>query len=235
VNAIRRRRQVRPHRDKLAAVRAVIGRMVDMDGRTVDFDCLDDGEARALLELARRRGGGEPFPESDQRRLETLVERVTGRDGVFEAHRQAKDAAAKRAELEQLAKRPPRRIRYEERGAVILPAELFTQLQYDGERSCFGLEHLGVLLWVAACLENGRNLAPRGRIEGAGNDVRLVIDRWLGLGGRFDEHARLGGAWLKAAQHLARNGWLRVEVSGQNVKIARGPRLLAALKQRRAA
>jgi hypothetical protein len=82
------------------------------------------------------------------------------------------------------------------------------------------LPSAGSLVLVLMSLENAAALSPKSRIEGAGDDATLLINKTYGLGERFS----LPLDWLRRVEHLAKVGSLTVEHQEQKVRIGRGPR-----------
>jgi hypothetical protein len=164
------------------------------------------------------------------RRWERLVERGADRPGIFEKARADETLRAEIAKVVAEATRPPRRIRYEEPGAVVLPRQwIFEWLARPAP--VLWLQHIAVLVFVLAQLENGESLAPGSRIEGSGDDATLVLDPSYGLGATLDPQDRFS-RWGKDLDHLARNRLLEVERQGREVRIRRGRRVLETAKRR---
>jgi len=198
----------------------------------LDPDRLDDDERERFAELARKATTDErgvnlsPLGKRDRAALERLLGKAAGEEGLIERRREEAAATAKIRELAERAVRPPARPRFEERGAVILPRAVFEQLR----GGYLWIEHVGLLAFIVAQLENGVCLAPQGRYE----DDALVIDHGWGLAGSADGDGSFG-RWKQIIEHLERNAWLDVERSGRQWRIRRGRRLREAAKARAAA
>jgi len=199
--------------------------------RDVDFDKLSEREERDFVELTAGRAKGE-LDEKQTSRWKRLLAKSTGRKpDAIEKAEQEKETMARFAELARRAGMPRRQVDLHPQGAVVLPPAVFQQFRHDGNRSALCFEHAGFLVWLVAQLENMEALNPRGRIEGEGDHACLVVERTIGPGQRFDAWERLAGGWLDVAKHLEKNRWLRLEQSGQTLRIYRGPRLLSATRR----
>jgi hypothetical protein len=236
------RRKPRPADEQLPAVRNSLGRWLPShDMAALDFGRLDDGDLADLVDLhrklrdeARQRGaesgGDDPryLGTRDRKRFKRLVARACGHDDEhFERAEADAETKAKLRELSIRVNRPPARARLEERGAVVLRREWVFEMLRDGY---LWIEHLGLLVYVLAMLENGEPLTRRVRIEG---DALVIDDANLGLlpSDRTD-HV---WAWKPILDHLDANGLLAIEKNGRQWRVRRGPRVLEMLEGRRAA
>jgi hypothetical protein len=201
-------------------------------GVRCDPERLDDDEREQFAELARKATSEErgvnlsPLGRRERAALERLLEKAAGEADLFERRREEAAATARIRELAERAVRPSARPRFEERGAVILPRAVFEQLR----GGYLWVEHVGLLAFVVAQMENGVCLAPQGRYE----DGSLVIDHGWGLTGSCDGEGTFS-RWKQIIEHLERNAWLDVERSGRQWRITRGRRLREAGKARAAA
>jgi len=197
-----------------------------------DPDRLDEDEREQFAELASKattedRGVNlSPLGRRERGALERLLEKAAGEAGLFERRREEAVTTARIRELAERAARPRARPRFEERGAIVLPQAIFAQLR----SGALWIEHVGLLAFMLAQLENGVSLASQGRLE----DDSLVIDHVYGLTGSADGDGTFAG-WKRILEHLERNEWLDVERSGRRWRITRGRRLREAAKARAAA
>jgi hypothetical protein len=192
---------------------------------------LNEEEQVELLQLAvnaRTRRGieVERLNERDRSRYEQIVEKAARRPGVFQALRQERELVQLRRALEPIARearKPPRRIDVHEPGSITLPKDVCFDA-FDTDEPYLWISTLGMLAFVVSQLENGACLAPNGRVEGAGDDAALVIDKRKGFGIRFDgDEQRL--TWRDDLDHLAANDMLDLEEIRGSLYIRRGARL----------
>lgn len=238
MNMLRTKRQATPSSVALADTHDTIARATCLlrppTGLKVDFGLIeqDAGDLVTLTREAGRGGGFNPARLGKRRkRWESLVERATGEEGLFERLRTDAEFKVEAARLAREAAKPPRRVRYEEEGAVVLPAELLDWL--TEKPPVVWVEHVAVLAMTLMQLENVRAIAPKSRIEGAGDEAVLVVDRRFGLtGGDADPDGRLI-RWLDCLGDLHRLEWLVVEQKGQEVRVSRGRRALEIAAGRR--
>ncbi len=198
---------------------------------------LDEDETYELAELVRKAhdsAGGLAWSRLSRRelsKLERLIEKSCGSRDVFAQVREQFELRTRAAELRKRAARPPRRPRWEEDGAVVLPRELFDWLNRPDPI----LELTDIALYVLMLfqLENATPLTPGGRLEGMGDDCAVVVDTRLGIGMKFDPDARFAH-WQKDLEHLERNGLLALERRGHELLVRRGRRAIAVAKGRQA-
>ena len=155
-----------PPREHVAATKNAIARATGglaEGGLRVDFKRLDAPAQRELIELSRSAADGGGFnvdrlgPRA--KRWEELVERGADADGIFERTRADLSLRARAQELVRRARKPVRRPRWEEDGAVVLPQEtVFDWLNRPAP--ILHLTHLGILVFVLGQLET-RLLCPR--------------------------------------------------------------------------
>jgi hypothetical protein len=240
MKTLTKRQRTRPKPDDLRSVSDHIVRLTAAapveGGLRIDWDRLDDNEAGELVELTRKADDRvEGFrlnrlSAKELRRWESLVEVGADAPGVFASAREEAELRAATAELAAQARRPSPRPRYEEAGAIVLPRGLtFDLLTQKGET--LWIEHLGLLVWTLAALENGVALNPRGRIEGGGDDAVLVIDMSMGIGVKFHDDETMG-RWLEYFAHLGTLELLRVERRGRELLVGRGRLVLEAASRR---
>ncbi len=234
------RRRGRPSRDRLAEAADVIARGTAAfpDGSLrVDWKRLDDPEAGELVALVERCASGIGFDTSKlakkaAARFERLLETACARDeGWFEQQRQDTKLRRDVDALIVKSRLPPRRPRYEELGAIVLP-KLWTFTWFEGEPILF-LQHIALLVAVLAQLENGRSLAPQSRIEGDGDTSELVVDAKFGpVPISIDPESNCTARWTEDAKHLAANHLLTFDRQGTEIRLGRGSRVLALTKAR---
>jgi hypothetical protein len=235
---LKTKRQATPSSVALADTHDTIARATCLlrppAGLKVDFGLIeqDAGDLVTLTREAGRGGGFNPARLGKRRkRWESLVERATGEDGLFEGLRTDAEFKAEAARLAREAAKPPRRVRYEQEGAVVLPgAELLDWL--TEKPPVVWVEHVAVLAMVLMQLENVRAIAPQSRIEGSGDEAVLVVAKRFGLaGGDADPDSRLI-RWRDCLGDLQRLEWLVVEQAGSEVRVSRGRRALEIVKGR---
>jgi hypothetical protein len=223
-----RRPRLGPSREALAETRAQLGRWTSL---RFDLDKLDPDEQSDLVRLCRQAATGattqdawrfDPaqLVERDQRRLEEIVEKAAGREGVFAAEREEKKTAAKIAELACKARRLALSDQ-DERGFL---AELRQQV-LDGH---FELVHASFLAALVMQFASGEPFSSRAHFEGAGESAWLHVDFNRGLFGGHDPDG-IFAARESLLKHLGGYGWLVVERQGKDGRIQLGPRTLAAL------
>jgi hypothetical protein len=206
-------------------------------GLKVNADLLDEDERRALHALVRQatEGGGFGIEERLGRRqrtkFEKLVEKAAGLEpGTFQKERDSAALRARAAALATEARRPPRRPRWEEQGAVVLKRQWAFEWVRDG---VLFVDHLGLLTLLIAQFENGESLSRHVVFEGSGDSATLVVDgRWGLVPEHLDPEGRFTG-WRKLLDHLAVNHFVEVESQGPKLRIRRGTRLLDLTKARR--
>lgn len=89
---------------------------------------------------------------------------------------------------------------------------------------------VALLVLVLSQLENATALSPGARIEGNGDDARLVLDATIGpVPATLDPDGRLSG-WLADVKHLAATHLLTFERNGREVRLGRGGRALKTLR-----
>jgi hypothetical protein len=202
-------------------------------GVKIDSARLDRDEQVELLELAHQcRAGAEPgvdrfnpqqLTRKELSKFEALVEKAAAMPGLFKRHREEAAQQVKLVELARRALKAPPQPRFEAEGAVVLPPELFEDL----EEGVVWAEDVAVFAYVMSQFATGGTmLPPRARME---PDGVIVFDQGYGyLPMALDPDGRLR---CKASlDNLVRAGWL--SMNGQ--RVSRGPRLLEALKARAA-
>jgi hypothetical protein len=194
-----------------------------------------------LLAKARPDDEGEPnvgvrrlhdldlLSKKDRRKLEELVERAADVEpGLFEREREAAERSAEMERLAVEARRPSARLRYEERGAVVLPKLWAFDLLRDGY---LHVSHLSLLVVLLGQFEAGETIAPRGRFEDGGET--LVLTRSGPLPVAADEDQRVLAGWPRLLDHLVVCDFFDVQRRGNETRVRRGKRLLE-LNERRA-
>ena len=198
----------------------------------IDENQLDGEEQHELLALgAKCRAGAErgtarfdpgQLSRRELTRFEELVERAADSPGLFERRRKEAEAKVKIAELLQRARKAPPQPRYEREGSVVIPPEVFEDL----EQGVIWLEDLAYFCYVLRQLATGGSmLPPRAHLE---PDGVLILDRSYHLPAALDPEQRMRAK--ASLDNLVRAKWLARD--GQ--RVTRGPRLLAAMKARAA-
>jgi hypothetical protein len=234
---VRKKRTRAVNADELHAARAQVARAT---GINIDVHRLDADEKAELVELTKGIGfpPGEPrepgatrhdpsqLAPKDLRRWEALIERASDKPGWFRQQREERETLSTLRQLAIRAKTPQARARWEERGSVILPKEVFDHVA----SGALWIEHVGLLSYLLGVLENpGLAREPHVRVE---NDA-LVFDWTWGLLGSHDSDDGTFSGWRRMLEHLEHNSWLQVERDGRTWRIRRGPRAQRALEGRR--
>jgi hypothetical protein len=226
-----RNRSTYANRDRLKGVESQTLRSY---GIRADTSRLDDNERGELGTLAAKAGFG--FRNEDgmdlmrltsreRDRFETLIGKSAGDAKLLQTRRDTAAAQVKLADLAAQARRPARRGKLEEAGSVHLPKEWVWDLQRDGVLDPW---HLGLLVYIEACFENGDCLTPSVRMTIEEGEQVLNVDRLTGLIGGFLDPDSAYSGWDRALTQLERNDFVAVTRNGKNWKIRRGPRSLAA-------
>jgi hypothetical protein len=174
----------------------------------VDLRNLEGSEAAELVALVDQGA----LNDRETRRYEELLERAADKPGLFSRLRDLEGIAASARDLRRtMARRPFSR--QEESGLL---AEIGAHL----ENGYLDADSTVVLVAVLAQFATGVPLAPRARMEAG---VLIVHTSFGILGADRDPESHLA-RWRKAVEHLARNSWLSVTPSGNEIRIALGPR-----------
>ena len=197
-------------------------------GLRPDRKRLADDERPELirLTLTGTEGGGFSLARLDKKevgRWETLVEKATGKQpgSVFE---RARDLAHLEREMRKLAvaaRKPPRKPKFEEEGAVVLPRGIFEWLR-DG---VIWLDDVAVLCFLLSIWESGETTST---ITFDGQT--LVVDTRKGLG--VLDPAEQFLSWKKTLESLDRVALVSLEKRGALWRVERGTALLQMLRER---
>jgi hypothetical protein len=198
-----------------------------------DLARLQPGERVELADLIRKGWAGTAaFSMSrltlrEHERLELLVEQSAGKEpgSVFRADRENARLLAEFRRLDREARRPGRRVALDEPGSLTIPSAWLLPWFEHEHGVVLEIGHWGLLIFIATQLETATPLSPNSRIEGVGENVRLVLDMRKGLGGRFDLEGRFVG-WPDLLRHLHTIGLLTVDIERQEVRVGFGPRYL---------
>jgi hypothetical protein len=214
-----------------SALQAQLGRLTNLHPDVATLDPEEQRALKALLQKAKGDGNGaRPHPDPaalgkrDRSRLERLIEKASGKEGAFAAERERAEAQSQMSLLMARARRV-RRPRFEEPGALILPAEFVSSIA-DGKINT--TNEVLVLVYVLAQLESGQAFGMGCRIEG---DALVIPPKGSLSPPGGDPEGRFGGK-KAALEHLARNEWLAVSQGHGGTIIRRGPRWLAAVERR---
>jgi hypothetical protein len=202
-------------------------------GLKVDFDRLDEGEQRRVLELLGKGSEGRPrswswarLSNREARDLERLIEKGADAEGAFENDRRAAEIRRLAAEAHREAVRRPLR-RSEEHG-------FFAEVARCVELGWLSAPDVGLLALVVTSMVAGRPLGRSGgRVERLDGETVLVVNATMGpFGGDFDGEGQLSARWRQSLDHLELNEWFRVAKVGSQWTVAPGRRLQAAMEGR---
>ena len=188
-------------------------------GLKLDLKALNSEERSTVLKLWSAVHAGDASIE-ERAEFEALVEKAADRPGVF-AERRA-EAAAKRQRNELLEEAHvsllPRRPKYEEPGAVVLPRVVFSQLQ-STKSGHWGISDIGALAVLVSCFEEKRSLVQNATFEERDGEIVLVargsISK-LAFENRVNPntaYAVSSSGWIDlpaSLERLAANGWVDV-------------------------
>jgi hypothetical protein len=182
----------------------------------LDTSRLSADERAELSDLAVAASGErtdlslvETLPKSDRRKLEKLIERSSGNEGWFDQQREQATLSVKLRQLAAAARRPARRIRYEQEGAVVLPARLVRA--YLEERM------------DAACFVTLIDAIVHEQVVGGEH----IVDRPLA---RHDKDGLIPTG--RAAKRLTESGWLEAQkIGGNRIKLSYGRHLRRAFSE----
>jgi hypothetical protein len=230
-----RNRSTYANRDRLKGVES---QSVRSYGIRADTSRLDDGERGELGTLAAKAGFGMKHEDGmdltrltdrERDRFEKLIGKSAGDAKLLQTRRETAAARGKLGELAAQARRPARRGKLEEAGSVHLPREWVWDLQRDGVLDPW---HLGLLVYLEACFENGECLTPGVRMTVGDGQQVLHVDRLLGLIGGFLDPDSAYSGWERAVNQLERNAFIEVKKRGKDWEIRRGRRSLDARETR---
>jgi hypothetical protein len=218
------------------AVRAAIDQValatvgVRPGGLRVDADRLTVDEQLELCNLSREISADAPpgqvrfdpsrLEKKQLKRWRSLVEKGAGEEeGLFDSLDQLAKLGAELADQAR-ERRATRRPRWEEKGALIIPAQVFADLDRLGP--AYGIEGLLALMLVLGSLESGRAIPAGSWFE---DDETIVVS---GIGASLDPEGRIpASAFRIAIQYLARVQWLEIENRGAGqLACRRGPKAL---------
>ena len=215
-------------------------RLGQMLGLRLDPKKLTEEERRETLRIFA--GRHEDLSDADRLRLETLAEKAADRPGIF-AQRRA-EAAAKRQRNELLEEAHtamlPRRPRYEEPGAVVLPRVVFAWLQ-QAKGNEWSLADIGALAVLPSAFEERRSLVGGAVFEERDGETVLAARgpiAKLAFERRINPHISYSvgsTGWVDLGpglKRLAANGWFDVrELAGGRVEIRLGTRARKLLER----
>ena len=202
-------------------VQATVVRCIDNRAR-LDWSRLDDDEQLELVDAIKQASEDGFSLAKLSKRGESLVERVVGlEEGAFAKERRDEQARRDAAEADAKA----RRLRLDKDDTANFFKAMAEQLVVDA----VWLDDVATLVGVIVQFAAGKAFAPAARLEGAGLDAELIVDRRFGVWGGRDGEGVLSG-WADRLKHLHAEGWLRVtEPGGPEIRIRLGERLLAVL------
>jgi hypothetical protein len=178
----------------------------------------------------------------ERTKFERLVERVlVYEEGLFAKERAAEAQLAeevKQRELERRAENaaPPRPILAKE-GSVQFTPSIWTQMvELLSDRndpasqrlSALSVEHVGVLIFIAAAFENGgsEHQVAGCEVRDKGSQLFLSKKNATWRYRVFEEDGKTMGRWRDVVKHLSANGWVRIiEDTGEGMLLERGPKL----------
>jgi hypothetical protein len=194
----------------------------------IKWNRLDDDEALALVKLTDKAAQGRGFDpkrldKKEQGELEALVEKGAALGlGWFRTTRETDAATREVRRMIAEASRPPQpTVADEERLVRVLHALV--------KQRALHIDRLGVFIYILGQILSYEAESPGARLEGAGDETTLVLNRTLGLGLDHDPHSNATVRWQKAVEQLARNQLLEVDQLGQEFHVRMGERTLTAL------
>lgn len=225
-DALPKRKQAPVRRDLKMAVANQIVRITGANPLRIRWDKLDDAEQRELVELTvktdiridgRATGGFnlDQLSKGERSRWERLVEKGSIHGGYFSETRNRVALGTALADAEHEARKPKRRIRLEQEGSITLPREWCFDW-FTEPNPALSISDLGLLMFVWSQLENAANLMPGGAVEGAGDDLVLVINTGLGLGEKFMDDEFGMPRWKTDLDHLATNEFFEIEKAARS-------------------
>jgi len=210
-------------------------------GLKLDVKKLDAAERSAVLKLWSAVHAGDTSIE-ERAEFEALVEKAADRPGVF-AERRA-EAAAKRQRNELLEEAHvsllPRRPKYEEPGAVVLPRWGFSALQ-SSQKGQWTVADVGTVATFMSMFEERRSLIIDTHFENSEEGELILVGRGSLTRIRFEPgvnpqlEAPSGAGYVdlpRAVERLVANQWLDVRGrSGGRIEIRLGERARKLLER----
>ncbi|MBA3380367.1 MAG: hypothetical protein H0T97_00680 [Actinobacteria bacterium] len=209
-------------------------------GLKLDVKKLGADERGMVLKLWSSVHAGDASPE-ERTEFEALVEKAADRPGVF-AERRA-EAAAKRQRNELLEEAHtamlPRRRRYEEPGAVVLPRWVFAALQ-SSQKGQWTVADVGTVAVFMSMFEERRSLIIDTHFEDAEEGEPVLVGRGSLTRIRFEPgvnpqlEAPTGAGHVdlpRAVERLAANGWFDVRELRGGIEIRLGERARKLLER----
>jgi hypothetical protein len=191
----------------------------ELIGATLTAGNLNDEEGAELAALVKQaRKTGEQLSDERRGRYERLLGRCAGNESLFAERRREAAARKKLGELTKEAKLAalPQRVKYEEPGAVVLPAFVFEWLKSSRDAS-WTLADTGMLAAVLGMFANrdaGLIIGAHFETDDGGGDV-LVAPEDVIFRPDTNPHPMQGGAGqvnpAVALATLRRTGWITVE------------------------
>lgn len=252
--------QPAPSQESLAFTMTVIRKCMDVPPALVDpRKHLDAGEQNDLVGLARRLYTVQPHEPGHERppysfdreavkpkewaRWKALCAKAVGDPDLFTNREAVAEVRGKAAEMLREINPVQRRPRYEEPGAVILPARVFEQVK----KGALPIEKLGVLVFFLLQLEHREALSFGASVEG--DQVVFQHDHVTIPGDAITpgqdiidpnaqsrmSHTQLCRLLDGIANQPPVHRWLEVEKSGPTWRVRLGPAALDAAEKRAAA
>jgi hypothetical protein len=190
----------------------------------VRWDNLDVADQRALVDLAREADGEHgiqlaTLPAKKRKRFEQLSAKAAGLPADhFEQRRKDAQLRAAMAEIGRQAKTPPRRVRLEQEGSIVLRKEWVFDFV---ARGVLWPTHVALLVYVMAIFENGAVPKPAPGIDYDGRALTVDTGRTAIPPDPGDSFA----GWKSLLEHLATNKFIDLEKQGRVWKITPGSRL----------
>jgi len=211
-------------------------------GLRLDLKRLDSEERSAVMKLRSRVREGEGSAE-DRDEFEALLEKAAGKEpGFFDERRKKAQMKKQLDELKEEAHVAilPRRPRYEEPGAVVLPRSVFAWLQ--AAKGQWTVADVGTLSVVLSMFEERRSLVDGADFEQGENGESVLVGSGplakLAFERRVNPHINYAvgsTGWIDlgaSLKRLAANGWLDIrEPARSRVEIRLGDRAKTLLER----
>jgi hypothetical protein len=224
----RKPRRVQP--EVFAGTKAAIARATGglrEGGLRLSADRVDDEEQRELVGLVERacEGGGfnaNRLDEKQRRRFEALCEKGCGATpgSIFERAREMGKLKRDLDHVVREARTPPRRLKLEEPGSITLRRQWVFDFVRDG---ILFPAHIACLVYVQTIFEGGAIPKPAPGLSYDGETITIDTGKTAippDPTGAFMD-------WKKLVEHLAKNGFINLEITGRQWHVQRGVRLKA--------
>jgi hypothetical protein len=203
-------------------------------GVKIQWDRLDDGEAADLVRLVKKADLGpgasgldwDALTKNETKKFERLLAQGAGMDpDHFDKAREEARMLREMAALGAEARRATTLRREAE-------VDWFRAMYRHLESGHLWMQHLAVLTFVLVQMHAGKAIAHGARIEGEGDQMRLVYSGHFGMFGPADPEGTLAATWT--LEWLVEQGWLVLEPRGMERRIGLGPKTRRALRSEEA-